>query len=85
MSAPTFEAFLYMLPVFGAGAGVWYRINLQINALQRELDAFKLTVAEKYATQHSIQQVEDRVVQAIERLGDRLDKFLDNRSSRNRA
>lgn len=79
--AITWEAIAFLLPIFGAGAGVWYRLHTQILGVQRELDAFKLEVAKSYATQASIHQVEERVVQAIERLGDRLDKFLDNRST----
>ena len=43
-----------------------------------ELAEYKLQVAKEYATVNSIREVEERVVQAIERLGDRLDKFLDN-------
>ena len=48
------------------------------------LAEYKLQVAREYATTQAIQQVEERVVQAIERLGDRLDKFLDARSTRSR-
>lgn len=52
----------------------------------QELAEYKLQVAKEYATTHSIREVEERVVQAIERLGDRLDKFLDRpRQTRNRT
>lgn len=49
----------------------------------RELDEYKLTVATNYATNNAIRLVEERVVAAIDRLGDRLDKWLD--SPRNQA
>lgn len=42
-----------------------------------ELSEFKLEVAKSYATNTAIKEVEDRVVAAIERLGDRLDKLID--------
>ncbi|QKC99164.1 hypothetical protein EB231_34810 [Mesorhizobium sp. NZP2298] len=44
----------------------------------RELDEYKLTVATNYATNNAIRLVEERVVAAIDRLGDRLDKWLDS-------
>lgn len=44
----------------------------------RELDEYKLTVAKEYATNNAIRLVEERVVAAIDRLGDRLDKWLDS-------
>ena len=52
---------------------------------ERELAEYKLTVAKEYATVHSIREVEERVVQAIERLGDRLDKFLDTSRAQPRS
>jgi biopolymer transport protein ExbB/TolQ len=42
-----------------------------------ELAEFKLLVARDYATNNAIREVEERVVAAIERLGDRLDKFVE--------
>lgn len=77
--AITWEAVTAMIVIFGAGAGVWYRLHGQAESVRRDLDAFKLEVAKSYATQHSIREVEERVVQAIDRLGDRLDRFLENR------
>lgn len=43
-----------------------------------ELAEYKLAAAERFATNASIRQVEERIVQSIDRLGDRLDKWLDN-------
>ncbi|MER9685920.1 hypothetical protein [Mesorhizobium sp. M0139] len=53
---------------------------LRFAAVAQVISDFKLEVARNYATNSSIREVEERVVQAIERLGDRLDKFLDNRT-----
>jgi hypothetical protein len=44
--------------------------------VEREFHKFQLEVATKYATTSAIAEVEQRVVDAINRLGDRLDKFL---------
>jgi outer membrane protein assembly factor BamD (BamD/ComL family) len=54
-------------------------MHASIRAVEKDLDAYKLEVAKYYATNNAISQVEERVVQAIERLGDRLDRFLENR------
>jgi hypothetical protein len=47
----------------------------------QELADFKLEVAKNCATNTSIREVEERVVAAIERLGDRLDKMIDGQRS----
>ena len=61
----------------GAVGGVWWRLHVNIRSVEKDLDAYKLEVAKNYATNNAISQVEERVVQAIERLGDRLDRFLE--------
>lgn len=61
-------------------AGVWYRLHSQIISVDKALSDYKLQVAKEYATTNAIKEVEDRIVQAIDRLGDRLDKFVDNRN-----
>ena len=43
----------------------------------QELAEFKLEVAKSYATNAAIQQVEERVVSAIEKLGERFDRAMD--------
>ncbi len=47
-----------------------------------ELADFKLAVAKDYATNNAILQMEERIASAIDRLGDRLDKFIDTQASR---
>lgn len=42
-----------------------------------ELAEYKLQVAKEYATNSVIREVEERLVQAIERIGDRFDKYFD--------
>jgi hypothetical protein len=42
-----------------------------------ELAQFQLTVASEYATHAAIKEVEGRVVDAINRLGDRFDNYFD--------
>lgn len=50
----------------------------------QELADFKLQVAREYATSDAIREVEERVVAAIERLGDRFDKWMDRQVEPNR-
>lgn len=69
-----------LVPGAGALIGVWYRLNNQVIATNERLAAFELRVAKEYATNSAIKEVEDRIVGAIDRLGDRLDKFIDNRN-----
>jgi hypothetical protein len=72
-------------------AGVWWKLHqgteklrhdnaVQFAATAHVIAEFKLEVARNYATNNSIREVEQRVVDAIDRLGDRLDKFLENRN-----
>ena len=42
----------------------------------QELSDFKLEVAKNYATNKAIEAVEERIVVAIDKLGDRLDKIF---------
>ena len=42
-----------------------------------DLSEYKLSVAKEYATNAAMSIIEERIVAAIERLGDRFDKFFD--------
>jgi hypothetical protein len=55
----------------------------QIAALQLTVSDFKLQVAREYATNNAIREVEQRVVDAINRLGDRFESFFESQN-RNR-
>lgn len=46
-----------------------------------ELAEYKLLVAREYATGDAIKEVEERVVEAINRLGDRFDKYFDRQTA----
>lgn len=46
-----------------------------------ELNEFRLQVAREYATTNAIREMEERLVSAIERLGDRFDKYVDRQTS----
>jgi hypothetical protein len=49
----------------------------RIDSVVKELSDFKAHVAEKYVTGSVIEQLENRLIDAINRLGDRLDRFLE--------
>ncbi|MEO3997165.1 hypothetical protein [Mesorhizobium sp. CAU 1732] len=46
-----------------------------------ELSEFKLAVAKEYATNNAIGQIEERLIGAIDRLGDRLDNHFSSRAA----
>jgi len=48
-----------------------------IEAVKADLAAFKTEVARDYASAKMVEQVESRVVSAIDRLGDRLDNIVE--------
>ena len=49
--------------------------------LTEDVAAFKLTVAKEYVTVAGLREIEDRMVAAIERLGDRLDRIFERNHS----
>lgn len=49
-----------------------------------ELAEYKLLVAREYATSAAIKEVEERVVEAINRLGDRFDNYFDRQTGARR-
>lgn len=57
-------------------------IREQLAATRRHLNDFQVEVAKNYTTNSVIQQVEDRLVAAINRIGDRLDQAFDKLASR---
>lgn len=57
-------------------AGIVWRLQAQINQQARELDGFRVEVAQNYVTGKAMREMEDRISKAIERLGDRLDSLF---------
>jgi len=51
----------------------------KVDKIEHELSAFKEQVARDYATTNMLATVEGRIVGAIERLGDRMDRILEQR------
>ncbi len=64
------------LGILFALAGLWWRLQSQITANARTLDAYKLEVAEKYASVEHLREVEARLVISIDRLTERIDRLL---------
>lgn len=59
--------------------------NTRAERAERGLAEFREEVARTYVTSDAIERVEQRLVLAIERLGDRLDRVLDGRSGKGSA
>jgi len=73
--------------IIGLVAWVWRTIGTLRERIEEvrakgahELSEFKLAVAEQYARNEAIKEVEERVVEAINRLADRLDRILDRQA-----
>ncbi|MEP9397930.1 hypothetical protein [Mesorhizobium sp. KR2-14] len=77
-----------LITIGGSVGATWWAIHRRISTVERrveevrskgahELAEFKLAVAEKYATHEALKEIEERIVGAISRLGDRLDKIVD--------
>lgn len=54
-------------------------------AVQAELTAFRLEASRRFVTDEMLMKVEERVVEAINRLGDRLDRVLEMPRPRGRS
>ncbi len=65
-----------LLAVAATVSGIWWRLQQQITANARALDAYKLEAAEKYASIAHLKDVEARLVVSIDRLSDRIDRLL---------
>jgi hypothetical protein len=50
--------------------------------VERDLGEFKVEAARRFVTDEMLTKVEERVVEAINRLGDRLDRLLDAHNPR---
>lgn len=57
----------------------------QCAALQKELSEFQVDAARRFVTDEMLTKVEERVIAAIERLADRLDRVFEDRAARQRT
>lgn len=67
-----------------AGLGKWLFGKIEVNRidnerLRAELAAFRTEVAKEYVSTLTLERLEERLLAAIERIGDRLDKAFDSR------
>ena len=53
------------------------RTESRVREIEKNLSDFKTEAAQRFATQGAIQEIESRVLAAINRLGDRLDRFVE--------
>ncbi|MEM7216674.1 MAG: hypothetical protein AAF423_14140 [Pseudomonadota bacterium] len=75
--AITYSDLAMLFALFGAVGGLWWKIHARISKAESALSDFKVQVAKEYATNKGIEQMESRVVDAIRRLGDRLDRVME--------
>lgn len=63
---------LIPISVIVVGAVMW--IDKRIDAVKTEMSEFKQEVAKEYASMATLEKFESRLLAAIEKLGDRLDR-----------
>jgi hypothetical protein len=86
LAGATFYAGWVTRIVKGEGAAeAVKRQQEHLERVERELAQFKEHVAATYASNQTIEQLERRVVVAIDRLGDRLDKLFEPRRPTTRS
>lgn len=54
-------------------------------SLQKEMSEFKVDAARRFVTDEMLTKVEERVIAAIDRLADRLDRAFEERAARSRS
>lgn len=82
----------FMVMLFGAIGGFWYRLNSGIEGGRVELAAHKLHVAETYVTKAGMSEQTAQIMKAIDNVGtkidrtnDRLDGLMQPKTSRARS
>lgn len=86
--AITFELVTFLIVTGSAVAGVWWflfnsilaarrELQSEIQRIRQEFTAYKLEVAQNYASVEHLKEVETRLVNAIEKLTDKLDTMPD--------
>lgn len=55
------------------------RLEERCETLGRELSGFKVEAAQRFVTDDMLAKLEERVIGAIDRLADRLDRIIENR------
>ncbi len=70
------QEILALVAIAAMASGIWWRLQQQVTANARALDAYKLEAAEKYANITHLKDVEARLVVSIDRLSDRIDRLL---------
>lgn len=62
----------------GTIISVFLWIYRELNALRTEISSFRVEVAKTYVSSETLQEVESRLEKAVEKLGDRLDRSIEN-------
>lgn len=77
MQLAAWQEIAAVIAIVSVLGGIVWRLQAQINQQARDLDAFRVEVAQNYVTAQAMREMEDRISQAITRLADRLDRLLE--------
>ncbi|WP_420337805.1 hypothetical protein [Roseibium sp.] len=69
----TWEQLLGLAFIGGALGGAWWFLFAAILGVRRDLNEFRLKVAEEYASREHLKEVELRLVEAINKLSDKFE------------
>ena len=79
----TSEIIFLFLTVIGGIGGLWWRIEARLSmqddarsTLQRELADYKLFVAQNHVSSAALRESEQRLISAIEKLGNQLEEAV---------
>jgi hypothetical protein len=76
----TWEAIGFLCVLAVPVCGAWWFLYSDILAVRRELQDYKLEVAQRYASVEHLKEVENRLVTAIDKLAAQLDTMPDRLS-----
>lgn len=78
----TWEMLLALIVVGGAVAGIWRHFNGSVTKVDADLQAYKLHVAETYASSTAVTSQIEAVSKSITAIGERMEVRLDGVNER---
>lgn len=73
------DVFTIVGPTVAAALTIYGWATTQFNELRKDHALFREEVAKEYVSQSTLEKFESRLLAAIDRLGDRLDSFVDTK------
>lgn len=81
ISAELAQAIGFLLVVGGAVGTIYWRWSSAVGGVDKDLQSYKLHVAETFATKKGVSEQLGSVTKSVEAVGDRVDKRFDTMSN----